>query len=249
MEQLDMQELRAKLVQALSRKFNNRRKIAIYGAGNSSERNVWALTEEVEDNDFEPEYYIDDTPEKHDTYFYGKRVINFEEAHSLCKGYLILICSDVTCTRNAIADSLRRNPIEGTEDFTTLDEYVFCRHSDKVLAVYDMLEDDLSKWSYANMVLVRMLRAEQDQMLVKENTYYDLPEFTTADVSEVYVDCGAYTGDTVEQYLLERQGKFGKIVAFEPFLENFQAMKDRTERMMKKWNFGKNKIELVQAGI
>lgn len=249
MSDLDIEVVREKLVQALSRTFDDNRKIAVYGAGNSSERNIWALTERVEDGDFEPEYYIDDTPEKHNTRFYGKRVINFEEAHSLCKGFLILICSDVTRTRSIIADSLRHNPIEGTEDFATLDEYVFCRHSDEVLAVYDLLEDDLSKRCYANMILVRMLRAEQDQTLVRENTYYDVPEFTVADASEVYVDCGAYTGDTVEQYLLKRQGRFGKIVAFEPFTESFQVMKDRTERLMREWGFDEKRIELVQAGV
>lgn len=249
MEHLDLQAVRAELTRALGRQFDENRKIAVYGAGNSSERNVWALTEGVEDSDFEPEYYIDDTPEKHNAQFYGKRVINFEEAHSLCKGFLILICSDVTYTRNSIADSLRRNPIEGAEDFTTLDGYVFCRHSDKVLTVYDMLEDELSKRSYANMILVRMLYAEQDQTLVREKTYYDVPEFTVADESEVYVDCGAYTGDTVELYLSERQGKFGKIVAFEPFGGNFHAMEVRVTRLVQEWGFNKKKIELVQAGI
>lgn len=249
MNNLDIETVREELVQALSRTFDDKRKIAVYGAGNSSERNVWALTEEMEDGAFEPEYYIDDTPEKHNTQFYGKRVINFEEAHSLCKGFLILICSDVTRTRSIIADSLRRDPIEGAEDFTTLDEYVFCCHSEKVLAVYDMLEDDLSKRTYANMILVRMLCTEQNQTLVRENTYYDVPEFAVAGTSEVYVDCGAYTGDTVEQYLSERQGKFEKIVAFEPFAENFRAMKDRTERLMREWRFEEKSVELIQAGV
>lgn len=249
MNNRDIETVREELVQALSRTFDDNRKIAVYGAGNSSERNVWALTEDMEDGAFEPEYYIDDTPEKHNTKFYGKRVINFEEAHSLCKGFLILICSDVTRTRSIIAGSLRQNPIEGAEDFTTLDEYVFCRQSEKVLAVYDMLEDDFSKRTYANMILVRMFRVEQDQMLVRENTYYDVPEFAAAGASEVYVDCGAYTGDTVEQYLSKRQGEFGKIVAFEPFEENFQAMKDRVERLMREWGFEERNIKLIQAGV
>lgn len=248
MSPIDTKAVREELAQALSRKFDPSRKIAVYGAGNSSERNVWALTEEG-NSGFAPEYYIDDTPEKHNTLFYGKRVINFEEAHSLCRGFLILICSDVARTRGIIADALRQNPIEGAEDFTTLDEYVFCNHSDKVLTLYDMLEDDLSKRTYANMVMIRMMRSKQDQALVRERSYYDVHEFASADEPEVYVDCGAYTGDTVERHLLERQGKIQKIVAFEPFEGNFQAMKACSERLLRKWGLSENQIELVQAGF
>lgn len=112
MNPIDTKAVREKLAQALSRKFDPSRKISVYGAGNFSERNVCALTEEG-NSGFAPEHYIDDTPEKHNTLFYGKRDINFEEAHSLCKGFLILICSDVTRTRHIMASSLRKDPLEG----------------------------------------------------------------------------------------------------------------------------------------
>jgi FkbM family methyltransferase len=44
---------------------------------------------------------------------------------------------------------------------------------------------------------------------------------------EVFVDCGAYTGDTIEAFLAARGGQFGKIVAIEPDLANCQALTDR----------------------
>ncbi|MEY8388156.1 FkbM family methyltransferase [Oscillospiraceae bacterium 38-13] len=248
MKDMNTKILREELAQALSRKFDDSRKIAVYGAGNSAER--W-FSADVEENGCWGDIvcFIDDTPSKQGTYFHGKPIVNAKEAHELCKGFIILICSDVTRTRRIIGESLRRNPIEGAENFTSLDEYVFCRHSAEVLAVYDMLEDDLSKHTYANMILLRMMRCEQDQTLVRDRSYYAVQEFTAVDPAEVYVDCGAYTGDTLDQYLTERQGQFGRIFAFEPSESNFRELTRQTAALKQKWKISSGQIELVQAGI
>lgn len=51
---------------------------------------------------------------------------------------------------------------------------------------------------------------------------------------EVFVDCGAYDGDTVRSFLQHSAGKFQKIYAFEPDPENFKklrAMADTDQRI------------------
>lgn len=46
---------------------------------------------------------------------------------------------------------------------------------------------------------------------------------------EVYVDVGAYTGDTIELFLKETGYKYKKIFAFEPEEENFTVLKKYVE--------------------
>jgi FkbM family methyltransferase len=46
---------------------------------------------------------------------------------------------------------------------------------------------------------------------------------------EVFVDCGAYTGDTVDAFLAARHGQFGAIVAIEPDVANCEALRRRME--------------------
>jgi FkbM family methyltransferase len=46
---------------------------------------------------------------------------------------------------------------------------------------------------------------------------------------EVFVDCGAYTGDTIDAFLAVRGGQFGEIVAIEPDVANCDALSRRME--------------------
>ncbi len=244
MSRLDIEAARESLVSVLKRKFSNDKQIVIYGAGNTAELNAVCFGSSKE---LDPQYFIDDTPNKHGTQFCGRPVVNFEEAHTICKSSLILICCMLSRTRNIMLNSLQKNPIEGAE-FCTLDEYVFCQHSEDVLRVYDMLEDDFSKATYANMILARMGKVEQNQELTTPNQYFAVTEFKKFDYNEIFVDCGAYVGDTIECYLMLRTGSFQKIFAFEPGDASFQALTVRMERLKQEWAIPNDKIQLVQAG-
>ncbi len=180
----------------------------------------------------------------------GKPIISFEEAHTLCKYFLIIPCSIVPETRKIMEKSLRDDPIEGAQICSLFDEYVFCTHSEEILSIYDMVEDDLSKATYANMLLTRMEKVEQNQdfTLLGQN-YFAITPFLRCNLQEVFVDCGAYVGDTFEQFLNVRAGLFRKIVAFEPFDRNFRAMKARAERLSREWGLEDNQIELIRAGV
>ncbi|RKJ41983.1 FkbM family methyltransferase [Acutalibacter sp. 1XD8-33] len=198
-------------------------------------------------NPINPAYFIDDTPEKQGTTFLGRPVINYEEAHELCKGYVILVCSGSPQARKIIFDGLRNDGVEDA-DFCGFQEYFFCAHKDKVLAVFDMLEDDFSKASYANAILTRMGKTKVRSELVTEDSYFELPAFATFDGNEVFVDCGAYVGDTIEEYV-STHIDFKKIVAFEPVDRNFCALIARVNRLKQEWNLPDSKIEMVCGGI
>lgn len=245
MKDMDTKAIREELARALSRTFDDCRGIAVYGAGDTAKH--WFAP--FLDGDVLPDCYIDDTPGKAGTLFYDRPVVGFEEAHTACRSFVILCASAAPKTREIMENTLRKDPIEGAEVCVEWEEYVFCKHAHEVLSVFDVLEDELSKATYANMILTRMGKSVQNQELVCAGQYFALPEFAKKNTHEVFVDCGAYVGDTIEQFLMAKAGLFQKIVAFEPFERSFRAMKARSERLMREWGLEEGQIELVQAGI
>jgi len=246
MENIDVTAIREELVQALNQTFDDSKGFAIYGAGDTAERQFAPSLE----GDILPDCFIDDTPGKSGTTLYGRPVLSFEEAHTKCKFFMIVPCSLLPKTRETIVDSFKKNPIEGAQICMGWDEYVFCKHSKEVLSVFDMLGDDLSKATYANMILTRMDKTEQNQKFTfAGQNYFAVTPYVKSNVCEVFVDCGAYVGDTVEQFLNVRVGLFNKIFAFEPSGRSFRAMQARTERLTREWGLEEGQINLIQAGV
>jgi len=246
MDNIDVKAIREELAKALSRTFDDSKGLAVYGAGDTAERWFAPFLE----GDIVPDYFIDDTPGKNGTFLYNKPIISFEEAHTKCKSFLIIPCSIIKKTCGIMLDSLQKHPIEAAKVCSEWEEYIFCRHSNEVLSVFDMLEDDLSKATYANMILTRMDKAVQNQELTfAGQNYFAITPYVKCDVREVFVDCGAYVGDTVEQFLNVRVGLFHKIFAFEPSERNFRAMQARTERLSREWGLEEGQVNLIQAGV
>ncbi len=62
----------------------------------------------------------------------------------------------------------------------------------------------------------------------------------------VYVDCGAFNGDTIYGFLLKSRGQFKKVVAFEPDAANFASMAE----LINSWESPKiRKIDLHRCAV
>ena len=79
--------------------------------------------------------------------------------------------------------------------------------------------------------------------------YFACPEFLLPNGNEVLVDVGAYVGDSVERYIFNRAGAFGKIYAFELDIANFKAMEYRMERLRREWALSDGQINLEPCGV
>ena len=100
----------------------------------------------------------------------------------------------------------------------------------KILEVYDMLVDEESKRIYASVVINRIAFWQYPySSLYTEGQYF--PDFLELRDDEVFVDCGAYTGDTMLQFLNaaprphKSSAKFKEIYAFEVDTKNFKELK------------------------
>jgi len=96
--------------------------------------------------------------------------------------------------------------------------------ADSAIKTYSLWADDSSRHEYMAQVKWRVL-SDFDGLPapVKHEIYFPL-DLLTISSDEVFVDCGAYDGDTIRNFL-RIQGSFaGNIIAFEPDPLNFKKL-------------------------
>jgi len=78
--------------------------------------------------------------------------------------------------------------------------------------------------------------------LSPQETYF--PSFLRLRQDEVFVDCGAFEGDTLRQYLQLTRGAFSSIVCIEPDPQNFERLRRLVQSLSQK-----ERIVLLHAAI
>ena len=103
--------------------------------------------------------------------------------------------------------------------------------ADQVRAAFDLWHDDASRAEYVAQVRWR-LRLDFDNLPlpVKESIYFPADLFSISD-DEVFVDCGAYDGDTIRDFLVHSGKRFRRIFAFEADTRNFAKLKRFVETL------------------
>ena len=100
------------------------------------------------------------------------------------------------------------------------------RHEKELRAVYDMLADERSKVVFSNLVEYKLTgRLEPLRMArcPREESW----ELLSLGNDEHYLDLGAYTGDTAEEFK-EQVGTYGSILCVEPDGRNFRRLTENT---------------------
>jgi len=219
--------------------------VVVFGAGNTS----LLYQKCFEREGIHPVYYIDNSEAKQGTVFLGVSVISVEKLVSLQKTFkkpvLVLICSAQITICSQIQLQLEKYGLI----YITVDAFVFSKNTDKIKTVYNSLADDFSKDVYIKLIKSRIHNIVIPELLVNNDQYYLLPQFLERSEKEVFVDLGAYVGDSIEQYINKKSGVFGKIYAFEPDTINFSALKHRSIRLKNEWAFPENKLTLVNGGV
>lgn len=119
-------------------------------------------------------------------------------------------------------------PVAGNNLFTY--QY-YLDNKDKFDAVYDMLEDEQSRRTYENVINFK-ISGKIDYLnnctSPAEEVYGQLIPLSDR---EVYVDLGAYNGDTVMGFSDACGGRYKHIYAFEPNIKNFRKLERNTAHM------------------
>lgn len=75
------------------------------------------------------------------------------------------------------------------------------------------------------------------------------PAFQISDKDDVFVDCGAFVGDTIEKFIWQHDGFVKRIIAFEPDAKNRLALEKRVRRLSEEWSFAPDKITVYPYGV
>ena len=104
-------------------------------------------------------------------------------------------------------------------------------HAAAAREAFDLWEDEPSRREYVSQIRWRLfLDFDGLDGPVEHNIYFPR-DLCTLSPDEVFVDCGAFDGDTVQLFLHESGGAFRKIVAFEPDPENFLRLQENFRPM------------------
>lgn len=117
---------------------------------------------------------------------------------------------------------------------------------DDLIKTFNLWEDELSRNTYITQLKWRIL-ANYEKLPGK----IDQPQYFPEDIfdnslNHVFIDCGAYDGDTVKHFLKKTNSSFSKIVAVEPDPFNFQHLNMFVQKLPDKI---KTKISLIQKAV
>ena len=114
-------------------------------------------------------------------------------------------------------------------------------HKTELIYLRNHLADEKSKKVYDALVCAYL---EQDIMpllsVADSFQYFNELTFSKNSENDVFLDCGAFDGDTINKYVEFTGGKYRKILAMEPLLENINMLKENTKNI--------NGLNIIECG-
>lgn len=97
-------------------------------------------------------------------------------------------------------------------------------HANDISENIELLYDEKSKKVYEGLIKYRKFRKRKYFPEYCEDDQYFPEDVIELNSDEVFVDCGAYQGDTVVRFLERVGNKYKKIVCFEPEKDNYDKL-------------------------
>jgi len=134
----------------------------------------------------------------------------------------------------------------------TVDAIVFKRYKEKVDEILKECLTDLKSREIYNELL--KCRAENEINgyipLFEDNQYYAIPEFRfPGKRDKLFIDAGAFVGDSIEKYIYIHLGIIGKVCGIEPIIKQYKALEVRLERLRREWALDKEQLYSYNVAI
>lgn len=212
---------------------NTEKPIMLYGMGDGADMIISILEEKG--IAYSEIFASDEFVRGH--YFHGRKVLKLSEIEEKYDDFIILMTFAVhdRPTLDKIRSMSEKHEfyspcvsIIGREFFTK--EFLI-EHEEEFNKAYSLLADEKSKETYLD-VLRYKLSGKVEYLFnceyEKERLYEEI--FPLSE-NEVILDLGAYDGDTIREFLSVTNGKYKKIIAFEPDSKNFRKLMRKTENL------------------
>ncbi len=108
------------------------------------------------------------------------------------------------------------------------------QQAEEVRRAGQLWADDASRGEYLAQLRWRTLGDFNAMPNPVEHTIYFPQELCPLMDCEVFVDCGAYDGDSIQSFLEETKNRFAQIYGFEPDPANFAKLQERVEKLSKR---------------
>lgn len=220
----------------------NSYQLLVWGTGNTTDLYQEGL-KRLEKEGIVVKGYFDNNAEKWGTTYNGKEVFS-PESLSEFESPFVLVSSTRWSTIRQIGKQLDDSGIP----WLPIDSFVVKTHAEQLLKVYDLLGDERSKHVYYSLAEQRVKGSGITEDIIDRDQYF-YRAFIGSFPNEVFVDCGAYVGDSFEQYLWTRAGVFKNALLFEPDKKNVSAIEKRLSRLKEEWNIEDSKVTIYPYGI
>ena len=212
---------------------NNSKSIVLYGTGDGAEKIMRHLDMRgiPVSGIFASDGFVR-TPRK---IFHGFEVLSYAEAREKFGDMAVLVCfgSD----RPEVIENVKRIaseqelyapdvPVAGTDIF---DREYYMQHRKDADEVYELLADEQSRRVFKDIIEYK-LTGRLDPLFRCETPDSELWELLSPGTDESYLDLGAYTGDTVREFI-SVAGTYKEIFAFEPDKRNYRKLTENILRL------------------
>ena len=216
--------------------------ILLYGMGNGADMIIEVL--DTLGIEFQDVFASDGFVRGHS--FHGKKVLTYSQVKEKYEDFIVLMTFAVH-DKETLAKVQQMSkecefysptvPIAGKGLFTY--EYLK-EHADDFRKAYELLSDEKSKNDFIDVLNFKISGKTEylfSSMYEKEKLYEDIIHLTD---DEVIVDLGAYDGDTIREFTAVTNGRYKKIIAFEPDEKNFRKLERKTEELdrIERYNLG-----------
>jgi FkbM family methyltransferase len=194
----------------------------------------------------------------------GAKVISFldrdpKKQGTLINGVPVIAPDDAAINAVSHIFIAARHAIKQVDEFLashhnlnriSFDAYYVVKNYARFASIRDNYFEDPRSIETFNAILISMLTSSTAccYSVMEKNMYFAMipPDLTG---NEIFVDAGAFVGDTIERFIWENMGTFRHIYAFEPGRPQFQAMEKRMSRLAEEWAFDLKNVSLVRAGL
>ena len=157
-------------------------------------------------------------------------------------------CPVIICSRhfiNEVKDHYHKKKILSI----SADTYYLIKNYKNYKTLFKIFsKDEKSVLTLANLINILATGKLEKINHLEKNMYFSPSEFYP-DFNSTFVDAGAFTGDTLEEFIRENMGSFKKIYAFEPGAKQIKALKTRLKRLISEWSFNKKSVIIEKAAL
>ena len=205
--------------------------IFLYGMGNGADRIFERLDKEkiAVSGVFVSDEFVRDKE------FHGHKLCSYSDAKKQYPNMIVLVAfgtcieevldniKKISCEQELYAPFI---PVIGSGDFT--DEY-YCNHYDDFNFVRQRLADNRSKEVFENIIKYRV-SGNTDFLFNSFDSVDNIYSLLNMKKDAVYVDLGAYKGETAAEYI-EKVGGYSHIYAVEPDIKNFKKLERNSRHL------------------